>query len=470
MRLLSALRPAAASVAALIATLAAAPALAEVTLSEDPGPMGCTATLSGPLTPESAQAFAAFTAEQGWQAEVYGSRRLCLDSPGGTHGAALEIARQVSGLGMGTAVGPGATCDSACALVFMAGQRQGEETLALADRLLHPQGRLGFDAPALVAEDRTYSRPEIDAAYAVALRSLRDLLALRDALQMTFAESLLLEMLSTPPGETRRIATVGDAARWRIPVTPAAAPDAPREALVEQACANAQSARYGTPVAAGISDALSLINTAIETPDGAVRVTTLPAFLGEGAYACTVTLFPEPQPGGAIGEVSFGNGGFTEALATLYPYMTHPPDTALTDLPVAGAGPVAALKPVLLASDARPFAPAAGDSCWIAGPEVAVSEVSEYVNLRGGTGFGAEILREVPLGEALTLIGNPVVAGRQDERQSCAAACRSMAADPDDPGHAGAVRGCIARNAVWYRVRDAEGTEGFISRKFLRAR
>ncbi|WP_418593538.1 hypothetical protein [Ponticoccus sp. (in: a-proteobacteria)] len=462
MRLFPALMLAAASLAA--------PVTAAVTLSEEPGPMGCTATLSGPLTPESAQAFAAFTAEQGWQAEVYGTRRLCLDSPGGDYGAALEIARQVAGLGMGTAVGPGATCDSACALMFMAGQRQGEEDLPLTDRQLHPRGRLGFDAPALVTEDRSHSRAEIDAAYGVALRSLRDLLALRDDIGMTFAESLLLEMLATPPGEMRRIATVGDAARWRMPVTPTAAPDAPREALVEQACANAQSARYGTPVAAGISDALSLIDTAIETPDGGVRVTTLPAFLGEGAYACTVTLFPEPQPGGAIGEVSFGSGGFTEALATLYPYMMHPPDTVLTDLPVAGPDPVAALKPVLLASDARPFAPAAGDSCWIAGPEVAVSEVSEYVNLRGGTGFGAEILREVPLGEALTLIGNPVVAGRQDERQSCAAACRSMAADPEDPGHAGAVRGCIARNAVWYRVRDAEGTEGFISRKFLRAR
>lgn len=469
MRLISALRPAAAaSVAALIATLAAAPALADVTLSEDPGPMGCTATLSGPLTPESAQAFAAFTAEQGWQTEYYGTRRLCLDSPGGAYGAALEIARQVSGLGMGTAVGSGATCDSACALIFMAGQRQGEENLALADRLLHPQGRLGFHAPALVAEDRAYSRAEIDAAYAVALRSLRDLLALRDTLQLTFAESLLLEMLSTPPDEMRRIATVGDAARWRIPVTPAAAPDAPREALVEQACANAQSARYGESVAAGISDALTLIDTAIETPDGGVRVTTVPAFLGEGAYACTVTLFPEAGQGGAIGEVSFGSGGFTEALSPLYPYMLHPPETALADLPTQA--PTDGLKPVLLASDDRPFAPGAGDSCWIAGSAVEVAEVSDFVNLRDATGYGGAVLREVPLGEALTLLGNPVVAGREEERQACAGACRAMSANPDDPANAEAVRGCIARNAVWYKVRDDQGTEGFISRKFLRAR
>jgi hypothetical protein len=221
--------------AAALGIAAGAASAAEIRRAPQPG-MRCTHQLSGPIAPGDASALeAALNAWDGGGGDQYQSFRLCLDSPGGSLLEALKIA----GLGgdFGTAVGPEASCLSACGIIFMAGQRYLEGGVGqVPDRFLHAAGDLGFHAPSLVVTEGSYNEAAVKKAYNVAVQGIAKLTESTDQLQMSLAN--LSVMLSTPPEEFYRIDTAAKAARWNITAVGVPEPQEIRPLHMTNACIN----------------------------------------------------------------------------------------------------------------------------------------------------------------------------------------------------------------------------------------
>jgi len=153
----------------------------------------------------------------------YGRARLCLDSPGGSLAEAVGMADLlVKDFGssywinsLGTAVPPGAICESACAVFFMAGGEDTESDIGrVADRVLHAKGRLGFHSIALVLPEASYSRDDVGKAFGLALKSVGAVAIRMEALRLRL--SLLQTMLATAPDDMYYVETIGDAVHWNI--------------------------------------------------------------------------------------------------------------------------------------------------------------------------------------------------------------------------------------------------------------
>ncbi|WP_319531568.1 hypothetical protein [uncultured Cohaesibacter sp.] len=144
------------------------------------------------------------------------NRRLCLNSSGGSFSEALKIASIVA-KGLGTVVKKNRQCLSACALIFMAGKHNtGEDGYMALDRHIHGRALLGFHAPSLDLNIDFLIPELINAAYAVALSNSSAILANRKLLELR--DSLLIEVLGTPPKDMFYIDTPGKAAKWKIDV------------------------------------------------------------------------------------------------------------------------------------------------------------------------------------------------------------------------------------------------------------
>ncbi len=182
---------------------------------------------------------------------------LCLDSPGGSYPEGLRIAELLITpgdhlrTGVMTTVDPGRECLSACALIFMAGQfidRGGERSPA---RFLDVRGKLGFHAPFIPATaipDKQYSREELAAAHASAIKSLQAAIQLfsfniSEQAGGTKARpwvrpSLFAEMLARSSHEIFLIDTVGKAGRWDIQLGGVRPPSSLNSDRLKRACAN----------------------------------------------------------------------------------------------------------------------------------------------------------------------------------------------------------------------------------------
>ena len=148
--------------------------------------------------------------------DEYHGQRLCLDSQGGSFAEAIRIADLITGK-LGTAVSRGATCLSACSIVFMAGSVSTESDAGIvANRKLHAGGTLGFHAPSLVVPGGSYSEGQVNTAYKIAVKGIGDLLARSG--DMKVSHTLVAKMLQTPPEDFFYIDTVHKAGRWLIPV------------------------------------------------------------------------------------------------------------------------------------------------------------------------------------------------------------------------------------------------------------
>ena len=151
----------------------------------------------------------------------YGSshfKRICLNSPGGSLSEAIVIAKAIYGK-WGTAVSANTTCESACSLIFMAGSFAPEDDRGIiADRILHPLGRLGFHAPKLTIEEGNYSAGTVSKAYNIALQGIWQIYDISGFIK--FPPSLIGEMIATPPEEMLYVETMGQAARWQITIAP----------------------------------------------------------------------------------------------------------------------------------------------------------------------------------------------------------------------------------------------------------
>lgn len=175
---------------------------------------------------------------------------LCLDSPGGSFGEAIRIAKLFSDKNIGTRIEAGATCESACALIFMAGRHVSNQTENITRlRILHPQGRLGFHAPALVIPEGAYQAETVNRAYNVALGTVSS--AISEIIQSGTPDagdnirmSLLGTMLSTPSDSMHYITTTGEAGRWQIELGPLDMPFPKDNTSLVRGCLNAWSWQF----------------------------------------------------------------------------------------------------------------------------------------------------------------------------------------------------------------------------------
>lgn len=211
--------------------------------------MGCRARLSGVIGPGDADKIKAWIATEKQRlldrtstlppGSQLGQSRLCLDSPGGSFAEAVRIVDVIFGE-LGTAVPRGAECLSACSMVFMAGSFSTESDAGVvANRKLHAAGRLGFHAPSLEVAAGQYSEAQVNKAYRIAVTALGDLMQRMGVMKLS--QTLIAEMLATPPDDMFYIDTVHRAGRWLIPVVGTVRP----QEVTALAASNVCGAYYG---------------------------------------------------------------------------------------------------------------------------------------------------------------------------------------------------------------------------------
>lgn len=165
-------------------------------------------------------------------------KRICLHSLGGSLEEAIKMAKIIYGE-WGMAVGSGKTCESACAVLFMAGSFTPEDDRGiLSSRFMHPLAKLGFHSPSLGIEikDGSYPAQLVKQAYIIALFSIGQLNDI--AGYINFPPSLIGQMIATPPDKMMYIDTVGQAARWQISIAPTVEPENFNPLAVINACHN----------------------------------------------------------------------------------------------------------------------------------------------------------------------------------------------------------------------------------------
>lgn len=185
---------------------------------------------------------------------------LCLSSAGGDLMEALKIARLFRDWML--VVEADERCYSACALIFMRGQRRldGIHYITTSPgRYLHHGGRLGFHSPALrraVTGDKPLDPVEVAEAYSRALRTMRSVLfagsegelgekarAPRSFLHKGWIDrdlplDIVLAFLTVPPEEMFVVSTINEAMRWGIEIYGLPIPRALTENMLAAACIN----------------------------------------------------------------------------------------------------------------------------------------------------------------------------------------------------------------------------------------
>lgn len=148
------------------------------------------------------------------------AQSLCLDSPGGSLPEALKMARVLldNDVGLGTRIMPGDRCESACAVLFMAGSHylESESFFTGLQRELRPGGKLGVHAPSLtLPEGGSYSGAQVSRSFNIALAAARETF---DFAFETDSDGkriippyVFARFLETPPEDMYYLDTVGDA-------------------------------------------------------------------------------------------------------------------------------------------------------------------------------------------------------------------------------------------------------------------
>jgi hypothetical protein len=219
---------------------------AEVSLSERSSL--CKIILTGPIQEGDLDrlmrvAEATFPSEDD-VAESTAENTLCLNSPGGSFIEGIRIARYVFDRGIGTVVGDGDGCASACALIFMMGRAIGPE-VAFINRRLHVGGTLGFHRPSLVLEDSgNFSSYDLELAYDLAVSSLVEFVILANKMapwsNVPMVKADLLERIFATLGRDMFfVDTVEKAARWDIELIGINYPEEIDEVRAYYACENA---------------------------------------------------------------------------------------------------------------------------------------------------------------------------------------------------------------------------------------
>lgn len=186
----------------------------------------CNIRLSGPIEVGDLQRLKAIISADH---SAYTGTALCLNSPGGNFDEGVAIAKFLVANGVYTVLEKGASCFSACAVIFMAGSVHFEIGATIA-RFMHFQARLGFHAPYVSGlPDKDYDNAEIEASYRAAVAAVRKLMQFNSGVfqegetkkaidKDIMPPPLLTEILERGPRDLLEIKTVNQAVRYRIAV------------------------------------------------------------------------------------------------------------------------------------------------------------------------------------------------------------------------------------------------------------
>lgn len=296
---------------------------AEITYDpEPPGPFDCDIHIIGQITEGDADRFKA-ALDQSRQSndpqsgELYFWNRVCLNSNGGSFPEALEIAEMLHGE-HGTAVPANASCLSACAIIFMAGADYEGEGGANTNRVLHPEGRLGFHAPSLVVDRGLYDEATVSQSYSIALKTVGRILSVSE--QLDFRNSLLERMIETPLEDMLYVDTVGKAFEWNITIDPVAPVDEISGQHVLNVCNN---------TAFAIPNQSLMANVLIERSQNSVEAEAL---LWEEMNLCRVHISNPSTSPSAVNQTIGWVTGYAGNRTAIHPYALHAPGTSLRAL------------------------------------------------------------------------------------------------------------------------------------------
>lgn len=204
----------------------------------------CNIRMEGAITTGDAAKFEALLAKHAddfAEPERVSIATLCLNSPGGSLFEGIKLAESIrkdrpyprdGGIPLVvTRLEAGASCESACAIAFMAGTLDVWEEEPIPQRSMHPTARLGFHAPALVVGEGQYSQDQITDAFDISVNAIAEIQRVMNVGAdpdgriyrgtETWMKGTLIEaMLKTPASDMRYISTVDDAGRWGIEVFP----------------------------------------------------------------------------------------------------------------------------------------------------------------------------------------------------------------------------------------------------------
>ncbi|WP_420326987.1 hypothetical protein [Mameliella sp.] len=435
--------------------------------------MGCRISIEGQIEDGDADALRALLDEIGFTADYSPvGRRICLDSPGGRLREALAMADLIGEWAYGTAVPGNAACESACAIVFLAGRYRHPEAGGAhsSDRLLHPRGKLGFHAPSLLLGDRAYTREEVDTAYAIALDSMAGVLRHRADMGTAIPDSLFLALLGTPPFEMAYVKTVGQAAQWEIAVAPVAFPGGNAQQALSHLCWHVDSGLIDYP----LRPPLQLLDfTYEEIDDRSLYALSNSTFRYEGSARCELRVYGDNGPVQAMGAASYTGGATDQSVSGwAFPYMLYPSETLIADLPVWTEGDATHVDTFFRAvRDPGSAVGGAGgfNNCRLASTSARVINVNDFVNLRAAPGLRAPIVGQLRLAERVQVpdTGRLVPLRDSQRGQTCLNICSAFAAEPQAQDLRREAEGCIAENMLWYQVVASDGNTGFVSRHFL---
>ncbi len=440
--------------------------------------MGCRIAIEGPIRQGDAEALGVVLEEIGYTNEYTPvGRRICLNSPGGFLREGIAMANLIAEWRIGTAVPAGATCESACAVLFMAGRYGNPEAGGAfsPDRILHPQGKLGFHAPSLQLGERAYTRDEVDKAYAIALDSMAEILRHRAEALTSIPDSLFLDLLATPPFQMTYVDTVAKAARWQVAVAPVAFPAGSAGDALTAACWHADSGLLDYSLEYGTQP---LDFTFEEITADSLYALSNRTFRYEGSARCELRLygktgFGDGEPTNYIGAASYTGGATDQDIsATVHPFMLFPSDTPIEALPVWRAGDTAHADAFFRAVRN----PAAGggavtgfNSCRLSRTSARIINVENFVNLRSAPGLRAPVVAQLQRAATVQVPdpGNLLPLRGNNDAAFCERMCNGLEQNPGVADFVQSAKSCIEGNMLWYQVVGPDGSSGYVSRHFL---
>ncbi len=283
--------------------------------------------------------------------------RICLNSKGGSYVEALKMVDIITDQ-FGTVVERGNHCESACAILFMAGSFASEADVGtIPDRYLHALGKLGFHAPDLLVPEGDYARDTVSKAYRLAISAISSLHA--KSSQLRFGRDLFQAFLKTSPEDMFYIQTTGQAAIWKIDIVGTVYPANLSAIEASRACQNLSMYmdQFGDVIGSGVTKEPYYLNPDLASwpkkrpyfptvksakqQNGDVSY-ELEGYRQEGASTCsfnfkTKSIDLMPRALGLNGSASMDGGGYGSWLGLL-PYHLFPFDTALESIAASRDG------------------------------------------------------------------------------------------------------------------------------------
>lgn len=331
---------------------------------------------------------------------------LCLNSPGGSLGDAIDIIRQ-NMQSFKTLVLSGHRCESACALIFMAGTEQldGGESGYRASRRLQPGAHLGFHAPEFRFPTRDdYSKNAVRAAAELGLQAVGELIELnrtRSYGQYEFMPADAISLWLATPYDEMHYVTVENIVSWGIELSELPInSSAPAESIVFNVCDNIMRRAVAID---SIPPYMALSEYHMEAiyqgsgldfdSDDRSFDYHIPSLLFEGSFSCNVGLIGSGADSQLVAHLT--HAWETAPVPAVYSF---PSNTKIHDL---RAGRSVGIPGWQYSAD-HIFGVEL--SCDYSGNRARVRNVIQFVNIRQDATLRSSIVAEADLGETLTLL------------------------------------------------------------------